>query len=465
MLFLVFTINTTCIRFDKIYTGKIRDLDEIIKSGKLIAVTDNSSINYFIYRGEPMGFQYDMLQELANHLGVKIELIISRNLGEAMEILDKGECDLVAINLTVTNDRKKSMTFTRPIMQTRQVLVQRKPVNWQRLTSEELDEALIRNPIQLASQNAAVYVQKGSSYTRRMHNLAEEIGDSINIIDVPKDAETLINMVAEGKIDFTVCDENTAMISQSLHPNIDIATPVSFPQNLAWALNTKSVALLNITNDWLRNYTHTTDYAIMYDKYFHSLRTSSILNSDYNAFRTGRISEYDQIIRRYSKTSNWDWRLVASIIYQESRFDPHARSWAGAYGLMQLMPETANRFGADSEAAPAENIRAGMEMLVYLDQRYSKIIDNPSQRIKFILAAYNVGVGHVDDSQRLAAKNGKNPNIWDNNVEIYMKQSSNPLVYNDPVVEFGYCRGDLALNYVNEILERYQHYKNVANQK
>ena len=90
MLLLVFTVNTTCIRFDKIYTGKIRDLGEIIKSGKLIAVTDNSSINYFIYRGEPMGFQYDMLQELANHLGVKIELIISRNLGEAMEILDKG---------------------------------------------------------------------------------------------------------------------------------------------------------------------------------------------------------------------------------------------------------------------------------------------------------------------------------------------------------------------------------------
>jgi membrane-bound lytic murein transglycosylase F len=465
ILILVFTVNTTCIRFDKIYTGKIRDLDEIKKSGKLIAVTDNSSINYFIYRGEPMGYQYDMLQELANHLGVKIELIISRNLGEAMEILDKGECDLIAINLTISSDRKKGMAFTKPFMQTRQVLVQRKPNNWQSLTSEELDDALIRNPIQLASRNAAVYVQKGSSYTRRMHNLAEEIGDSINIIDVPKDAETLINMVAEGKIDYTVCDENTAIVCQSIHSNIDVSTPVSFPQNLAWALNLKSPALLNITNEWLRSYTRSTDYAIMYDKYFHSQRTSYILNSDLNAFKTGRISEYDQLIRRYSKKTNWDWRLVASIIYQESRFDPHARSWSGAYGLMQLMPETATRFGADSAASPAESIRAGMEMLVYLDQRYSKIIDDSEQRIKFILAAYNLGVGHVDDAQRLAAKNGKNPNIWDNNVEVYMKQTTNPLIYRDPVVEFGYCRGDLALNYVNEILDRYQHYKNVASQK
>ncbi len=462
---MILVLSSTCVRLDKAFTSKIRDLNDIRKSGKLIAVTDNSSINYFIYRGEPMGFQYDMLQELANHLGVKIELVISRNLGEANEILEKGECDLVAINLTVTNDRRKNLAFTKPFMQTRQVLVQRKPLNWQNLTSEELDDALIRNPIQLAARNAAVYVQTGSSYTRRMHNLADEIGDSINIVDVPKDAETLINMVAEGKIDYTVCDENTAMICQAFHSNIDISTPVSFPQNLAWAVNPKSPALLSATNEWLRSYTRSTDYAIMYDKYFHSQRTSFILNSDFNAFKTGRISEYDQLIRRYSKTTNWDWRLVASIIYQESRFDAHARSWSGAYGLMQLMPETANRFGADSAASPAENIRAGMEMLVYLDQRYSKIIGDPEQRIKFILAAYNVGVGHVDDAQRLAAKNGKNASIWDNNVEVYMKQTTNPLVYRDPVVEFGYCRGDLALNYVNEILERYQHYKNITSQK
>ena len=87
------------------------------------------------------------------------------------------------------------------------------------------------------------------------------------------------------------------------------------------------------------------------------------------------------------------------------------------------------------------------------------------QRIKFILAAYNVGVGHIDDAQRLAAKNGKNPNIWDNNVDLFLKQATNPQVYKDPVVEFGYCRGDLALNYVNEILERYSQYKHIANQK
>jgi membrane-bound lytic murein transglycosylase F len=465
ILIFVFTISTTCIRFDKFYVGKIRDLDEIKRSGKIIAVTDNSSINYFIYRGEPMGYQFDMLQQLANHLGVKIELIISKDLNEATEILEKGECDLVAINLTITNDRRKNLAFTNPIMQTRQVLVQRKPNNWQTLTLEELDDALIRNPIQLTSRNAAVYVQKGSSYTRRMHNLAEEIGDTINIIEVPKDEETLISMVAEGKIDYTVCDENTAILCQSMRSNIDVNTPVSFPQNLAWAVNHSSPSFLKATNDWLCNYTRSTDYAIMYDKYFHSLRTSYILNSDYNAFRTGRISEYDQLIKRFSKKSNWDWRLVASIIYQESRFDPHARSWSGAYGLMQLMPETANRFGADSAATPSENIRAGMEMLAYLDQRYAKLIDIPEQRIKFILAAYNLGTGHVDDAQRLAAKNGKNPNIWDNNVEVYMKQTTNPLVYHDPVVEFGYCRGDIALNYVNEILERYQHYKNVANQK
>ncbi len=465
LLVLILVIGNTCSRQEGRGSATPRNLDEIRKSGKLVAVTDNNSINYFIYRGEPMGYQYDMLQAFANYLGVKIDLVVANSLSDAFKSLNDGESDLIAINLTVTNDRKKHVAFTMPMMQTRQVLIQRKPMNWRNLTADDVDALLIRNPIDLATTHVAIYVQKGSAYERRMHNLAEEIGDSLNIISVPEDAEQLISMVAGGVIDYTVCDENAAMVSQTYNPDLDISTALSFPQNLAWAVNSNSKALLAETNKWLFTYMKSTEYALLYAKYFRDERTSYIFNSDYNAGRTGKISDYDALIKKYCKESGWDWRLVASIIYQESRFNPTAKSWLGAYGLMQLLPSTAEMYGIDHITSPADNVRAGMKVLKYLDERYAKTIGDKDQRIKFVLAAYNMGIGHVDDAQRLASKNGKNPYIWDKNVDIYMKQKSDPAVYHDPVVEFGYCRGDLAVNYVNEILDRYEHYKKIIAQK
>ena len=459
---LLASVNLTCSRQGEISKGKARDLAEIRKSGKLVAVTDNNSINYFIYKGEPMGYQYDMLQEFANYLGVRIELVLCNNLDDAMKSLSRGESDLIAINLTVTNDRKRKVSFTIPQMQTRQVLVQRRPSNWLSMTGDDLDAMLVRNPLQLAESHAAVYVREASAYENRLRDLNEEIGDSINIVSVKEDEEALIGKVAAGVIDYTVCDENTAQVCQSFYPNIDVATAVSFPQNLAWAVNKRSPALLAETNKWLSTYMKSTDYALLYAKYFKNEHTSYIFNSDYNALRTGKISQYDALIKKYSNENDLDWRLVASIICQESRFNPTARSLSGAYGLMQVLPSTATLFGADTVTTPSENIRAGIRILKYLDNRFKKIIPDPKQRIKFVLAAYNVGAGHVDDAQRLASKNGKDPYIWDNNVEIFMKEKTIPAVYNDPVVEFGYCRGDLALNYVNEILDRYENYKNIT---
>jgi membrane-bound lytic murein transglycosylase F len=465
-LFLLLSVTalvslSTCNNFSRKNPDSNADLSTIRSRGKLVAVTDYNSINYFIYRGEPMGFQYEMLQQYADYLGVKIELIVSKGLDDAFSDLEKGKADLIAINLTVTNERRKMVDFAIPHSRTRQVLVQRKPENWRKLNQESLEEQLLRNQNELASPGVVVYVQKGSSYARRMHNLADEIGDSIDIVEVPDDAEKLISLVAEGEIAYTVCDENVARVSKTYYPNLDIETPLSFTQNLAWAVRKTSPELLVSLNDWMQVYRRSSRYAILYNKYFESERTSYQLNSDYNASRTGLLSQYDELIRLNSKKIGWDWRLLASLIYQESRFDPKARSWAGAYGLMQLMPGTANRFGIDTLSSPADNIRAGAELLGILDNRFRNEVKDQGQREKFVLASYNVGLGHVLDARRLAEKSGLDPNVWDNSVDKFLKEKSDPKIYKDPVVEFGYCRGDLALNYVNDILVRYEHYKNI----
>ena len=137
-------------------------LETIKERGKLIAVTDYNSINYFIYRGQPMGYQFELLQELADHLGVRLEVRVSNNLSNTFGSLVDGDVDLIAANLAVTKARKKVMDFTVPTSQTRQVLIQRKPKNWEHLSKSTLDEKLIRNQLDLAGKT--IYVQKNSAF-------------------------------------------------------------------------------------------------------------------------------------------------------------------------------------------------------------------------------------------------------------------------------------------------------------
>ncbi|MFQ5584095.1 MAG: transglycosylase SLT domain-containing protein, partial [Calditrichia bacterium] len=170
------------------------------------------------------------------------------------------------------------------------------------------------------------------------------------------------------------------------------------------------------------------------------------------------LNEYDDIIKAFADSLDWDWRLLASQIYQESRFDPAVRSWAGAVGLMQLMPRTARKYGAVNILEPYDNILAGTNYLHWLENYWAKIRDE-QERIKFVLASYNTGFGHVEDARSLAKKYGKNPDKWEGNVREYVLKLSAKEFYNDEVVKHGYCRGEEPVRYVDEIFKRYKDYK------
>jgi membrane-bound lytic murein transglycosylase F len=200
-------------------------------------------------------------------------------------------------------------------------------------------------------------------------------------------------------------------------------------------------------------------YYAIYDKYYKDRRGfRERARSEFYAYQGGKISKYDSLIRRDAAELGWDWRLLASIIYEESQFDPWRRSWAGAVGLMQLMPETARQFGAQDIYDPAQNLQAGTKYLKWLWNLFDDVPDS-TQRIKFVLAAYNAGQGHVLDARRLARKYGKDPDVWDDNVGYFMLKKSNEKYYNDEVVEHGYCRGGETFAYVKNVLELYQHYR------
>lgn len=440
--------------------GSLSDLEEIQERGKLVVVTDFNSTSYFIYRGQPMGYQYQMLQELANYLDLRLEIKTSNDLEGSFDNLSRGDIDLIAINLTVTADRKERVTFTYPHTQTRQVLVQRMPENYKSMHRSQLEESLVSDQLGLAGKT--VYVQKGSVYAKRLESLSNEIGEEIDIIQVPVEAEQLIQMVARGEIDYTVSDENVANVNKSYFPYLDVSTAVSFTQNLAWAVRLGSTELKEEIDYWLKDFKTTARYAVIYNKYFDNQHSVSIVKSDYYALGSGKISKYDEIIKRECEKIGWDWRLVSSMVYQESRFNPDAVSWAGAYGLMQLMPRTAARFGVGRKSSPESHIRAGVNFIKWLDNRFIDDITDPVERTKFVLASYNVGKGHVDDARRLAEKYGDNPNIWEGSVEHWLLNKSQPKYYRDAVVKYGYARGIETYNYVNQVIDRYEHYKNIV---
>lgn len=434
-------------------------VEKIKKRGKLIGITGFNAYSYFVYKGKTMGYEYELLKRLGERLGVDVELKISRDINEMFELLDKGEGDLIAFNLTVTNERKEKVDFTSYLNTTHQVLVQRKPKNWRRMTADQIDKMLIKNPIDL--EDKKVYVRKGSAHKERLLNLQNEIGGYIEMIEAHDSVsnEELIEMVSKGEIDYTIADENIAVLSQEYNPNIDIATHISFSQKIAWAVKKGSDDLLEEINNWIAEFKQELDYYVIYDRYFK-------YRSNYKARRSSRyfltegrgISQYDSIIKEYADSINWDWRLLASLIFQESKFKSDVTSWAGAVGLMQLLPETAKAYGANDLLDPTQNIKAGMHYIRWLDKYWSKFIDDKNERVKFILASYNIGFGHVEDARRLAEKYGADPNTWHKNVEEFLLKKSKSKYYNDEVVKNGYCNGKETYAYVKQIMQRFERY-------
>ncbi|MFA8342194.1 MAG: transporter substrate-binding domain-containing protein [Rhodothermaceae bacterium] len=436
------------------------DFPEIKKRGKLIALTGYNAYSYFIYKGQPLGYEYELVKRLADHIGVEIEIKLVRNIDQMIKMLDSGEGDLIAFNLTVTNNRKEKLAFTEHHNTTTQVLVQRKPDNWRKMMTHQIERILIRNPIELGGKT--VIVRNGSVYKSRLENLADEIGDSIKIInaDVTLTTDDLIQFVAEGKIDYTVADENVAKLNQLYHPNIDYKTEISFPQKIAWAVRKNSDSLKTVIDNWIDEMRNKTEYYVIYNKYF---KRRNIFRSrsqiEYLTSVSGKLSDYDDQIKEEADLIGWDWRMLASQIYQESKFNPSAKSWAGAVGLMQLMPSTIKRFKVKKPLDPEENIKGGMKFIRSLDSYWSKFVADTVERKKFVLASYNIGLGHIQDAYRLTAKFKSDSTKWENNVEEFLLKKSKARYYNDEVVKFGYCRGLETVAYVRQILERYRHYK------
>lgn len=441
------------------------DLEEIKARGKLVALTLNTSTSYFIYRGHAMGFEYELLQRFAKSIDVELEIQLISDVNTMFDMLNRGEGDLIACNLAITGDRQEKASFSEPYNFTKLVLVQRLPDNHAKMSPGAISRSLLLRPLDLSGKR--IYVNKTSPSYERLINLQKESGISFEIIKVPGyiDSEKLIQKVAEGEIDYTVADDNLASLNATYYTNIDVSVQLSFPRQIGWAVRKNNPDLLTAVNSWFDTDRKNSVHAYIYKKYFKAPKEKwAEYNGEFSSLNGNRISNYDELLQEYSDIIEWDWRLLAAQMYQESKFQEDARSWAGAFGLMQFMPATAQMYGVDSTSAPREHIRGAILHLSRLETFWQERIEDPDNRIQFTLASYNAGLGHVLDAVNLAIELGYDPMVWENNVAECIKLKSQKKYYTSDVVKHGYCRGEEPATYVKKIIDQYRHYSQVIDQ-
>jgi len=432
------------------------DLDSIKRRGTLVVLTENSASTYFLYRNNPRGFDYELALSFAKHLGVRLEIKLIDDVDRMFEMIRNGEADIAASNLTVTTSRLDSVEFSIPLYQTRQVLIQRKIEH-----PGGLHSIAVGDSSQLSA--LPIWVHRYSSFFQRLKQLSSESVKPIQIEEAPGEISTgdLIRLVDEGAIPATITDENLASIELKNYNQIDASVAITGAEDIGWALRKNSTRLMEELNTWLVSKEGGNRTKNLYDKYFEKSDTSVPIAFDLPKVQPGAISPFDSLFKVYSPQLGWDWRMVASIAYHESHFNPQAQSWSGAYGLMQLMPQTAIRFGCTSTPSAECSIQAATKYIKYLTSMWAKRVPNEKERTKFVLASYNIGQGHILDAQNLARELGMNDTIWDGNVSEALLLKQQEKYYTMKCVKHGYCNAREPITFVQKILSTYELYRSV----
>jgi len=431
-------------------------LSRVRERGELVALTDKNSLDYFIYRGEPMGYQLDLLTSFAEYLKVPLRIIASNDVSRLYYYMDMNIADIIALDLPVTPEGNKLVGYTLPFGETRLVVVQRKkqPKDKRGHFVNTIKEFL----------GDTIYIQHSLFTQPLIKKSLRKAGSHIVLVqDNENNEEGLIRMVSEGKIDFMVCNENLANVIKRYYRNIDASLVISHFTEYAWGTNLASDSLRQEINAWMTEKAMKKDIRYTYLSYFDNPLVANYFKSDLFSVKTSRLSPFDGELRELSKKIHWDWRLLASLVYEESNFHLGLVSSHHARGLMQMMPETATRFGMDSFSTPRQQLLAGVKYLHFLDKQLPDEIKNPKERIKFILASYNVGPAKVIAARETARKYKHDPNKWDGGVDYYLTRRSrkDPVFAPDSTIDQSW---GAAVAFVDDIIHRYQHYKNIIPQ-
>jgi membrane-bound lytic murein transglycosylase F len=417
------------------------DLPEIEERGVLRVLTRNNAATYFIWRGELVGFEHDLAMEFGRQHGLAIEFLVAPSHERMLVALAEGFGDVIAAGITRTPDRQdEGFAFSRPYNKVVEMVVGR------------LADSSLRSPQDLSGRT--IVTRPSSSYWATAKRL-QQAGFDFDLVAAPAELETeeVIERVAQGVYDLTIADSHILSTELAWRDDVVGLFPVSDSVSHAWVVREDDEELRRAIDEFFAQEIRGTFYNLTYEKYFGGSHRQRAFVAERSG-RTGTFSPYDSLVQHYATQYGFDWLLITSQMYQESRFDPNARSFAGAVGLMQVLPSTAKGFGFDSLEVPRYGIHAGV---FYLDRQYGMLADvRAEDRVWFALAAYNAGFGHVDDARLLANRLGKDPDTWFGHVADVM-----PLLARREYASgarYGYCRCTEPVRYVVRIRDRWRGY-------
>ncbi len=417
------------------------DLDAIQKRGTLRLLTRNNAVTFYLHKGERQGFDYELAKLLAKQLKVRLEVVVAPSYDALVPMLKEGKGDLIAASFTVTPERAQQVAFSSPYLFVKEVLVERNvPDAGAPITSLE----------QLKGRR--VTVRPSSSYATTLTPLAQQHGFTITPADEDLEVEDLIADVASGEHELTVADSHFLDAELLTRRDVRSGLALSPERSIAFAVRQDNPKLLAAINAFVKKTYRGLEYNVIKKRCFENKKQAVVARTQ-DSFKTGSLSPYDGLIKRYSTQYGFDWRLMSAQAWRESRFDAKATSWVGAQGLFQVMPATGKEMGFTKLFEADSGTHAGIKYMATLLKRYQPALPL-DERVRFSLAAYNAGYGRVEDARRLAVELKLDPDVWRDNVEKSMALLARPKFAK--LVRGGFCRCQEPVDYVNVIENKYQ---------
>ncbi len=421
------------------------DLPDIKEKKALRVLTRNNAVTYFIWRGRLMGFEYELMRKFARQQKLQLEMIVAPSREHLIPMLLWGGGDIISASLTINDQRRTyGIEFTDPYNVVSEAVVAR------------IDDTELNHVTQL--EGRTIWVRRSSSYWQTLERLRLKAHIRFILKAAPESMETeeIIDKVASGEYDLTVSDSHILDVALTWRDDVRAAFTIKENVKHGWAVRQEDEKLLEALNDFLEREYRKTFYNVTYRKYFKNpRRIQQLVKFRADGGNGGMLSPYDDLVKKYAEEYGFDWPLIVALMYHESRFKKDAVSWAGARGVMQVLPVTAKRFGIKDLEDPEKGILAGMKMLHWLYDQFE--LELPVQeRTWFTLASYNAGLGHVYDARELAKELNLDPNRWEDNVEIAMLKLSKPEYYRNAT--YGYVRGIEPVTYVRNIRKLYAAY-------
>ena len=424
---------------NKIVPKKITLLEKIDAKKRLDVIILNSPTVYYMGNEREIGFEYELISNYAESIGVDLNLTTVYTISDALEMSRKGIGDITVASITLTPERKKEFKFG----------PQYYTVQEQLICHKNIFRKSIKNESDLVG--VKITVGKDTSYESTMNSLKEKVEGFEFQLTKKYSTGQLLELVNNKKIDCTVADSNIFTLNQRYYPELSRVMILSDRKALSWILRKGDNSLNESLYKWLNIYERSGKMAELRDYYYSFLSLFDYYDTKvfYKRLKS-RLPKYRKNFKAAGKKYNIPWMLLAAQSYQESHWNAKAKSHTGVRGIMMITQSTAKSLGVKNRLNAKDAIYGGAKYLRNIEKRLDKEIKGKS-RWYFTLAAYNVGMGHIHDAQSLARKLNKNPYTWSTMKEVLPLLTQKRYYKN---LKYGYARGNEPIKYVNAI-QRY----------